>query len=66
MEYFEDVKHNGNKNAMLKPEDVAGILDVHVDAVKTLVNIELLPCTRIGPRFEPRFRIDDVRFLLLK
>jgi len=66
MEYFEDVKHNESKNAVLKTEDVAGILDVHVDAVKTLVNIELLPCIRIGPRFEPRFRIDDVRFLLLK
>lgn len=66
MEYFEDIKHNGNKNTILKPEDVAGILDVHVDAVKTLVNIELLPCVRTGPRFEPRFRMDDVRFLLLK
>ena len=66
MEYFEDMKHSGNKNTILKPEDVAGILDVHVDAVKTLVNIELLPCVRTGPRFEPRFRMDDVRFLLLK
>jgi hypothetical protein len=66
MEYLEDIKHNDNKNTMLKTEDVAGILDVHVDAVKTLVDIDLLPCMRIGPRFEPRFRIDDVRFLLLK
>jgi len=66
MEYFEDIKHNGNKNTMLKTEDVAVILDVHVDAVKTLVDIDLLPCMRIGPRFEPRFRIDDVRFLLMK
>ena len=66
MEYFEDIKRNGNKNTILKPEDVAGILDVHVDAVKTLVNIKLLPCIRTGPRFEPRFRMDDVRVLLLK
>lgn len=66
MEYFKDVKHSGNKNIILKPEDVAGILDVHVDAVKTLVDIDLLPCIRTGPRFEPRFRIDDVRYLLLK
>ena len=66
MEYFEDIKRNGNKNTILKPEDIAGILDVHVDAVKTLVNIKLLPCIHTGPRFEPRFRMDDVRFLLLK
>lgn len=66
MEYLEDIKHNGNKNTILKAEDVAGILDVHVDAVKTLVDIDLLPCIQTGPRFEPRFRIDDVRFLLLK
>jgi len=43
MEYFQDIKHNGNKNTMLKIEDVAGIVDVHVDAVKTSVNIDLLP-----------------------
>ena len=66
MEYLEDIKRNGNKHIMLKTEEVAGILDVHVDAVKTLVDIDLLPCMRIGPRSEPRFRIDDVRFLLLK
>jgi len=66
MEYLEDIKHIGKKNTMLKTEDVAGILNVHVDAVKTLVDSDLLPCIRTGSRFEPRFRIDDVRFLLLK
>ena len=66
MEYLEDIKRNGNKHTMLKTEEVAGILDVHVDAVKTLVDIDLLPCMHIGPRSEPRFRIDDVRYLLLK
>lgn len=66
MEQLKDIMPDLKTSSLLAPEDVAGILDVHVDAVKTLVNIELLPCIRIGPRFEPRFRVDDVRFLLLK
>ncbi len=47
-------------------EDAARTLDIHIDAVKTLVEMELLPCVRTEPGLEQRFREEDIRFLLLK
>jgi hypothetical protein len=55
-----------NDSPLLTEEAVAGFLDVHVEAVKALVDTNLLPCVHIGSRHEPMFRPDDVRFLLLK
>jgi hypothetical protein len=60
------------KRCFLKLEELASILDVHVDEARTLVEVELLPyvykyiqlCS--NPRPESRFRREDVRFLSLK
>ena len=51
---------------LLRVEEVASILDVNENAVNTLVDMKLLPCVNVSPRFERRFREDDVRFLILK
>jgi len=66
MEQLKDQIHDKSRKYLLKSEDVASILGVHVDAVNTLVDMKLLPCVNISPRFEQRFRAEDVRFLLGK
>ena len=72
MEKPKDEIHNKGKRYLLKLEDLAFILDAHVDEAKKLVEMELLPylykyielCS--DPRPESRVRRDDVRFLFLK
>ena len=54
------------RKKLLTTEEVARILDVHVDAVNTLVDMELLTHVTNSPRFDRRFREEDVRFLALK
>jgi hypothetical protein len=66
MEQLKDRIHNKSISNLLKLGDVASILGVHVEAVNTLVDMKLLPCVNISPRFEQRFREEDIRFLLLK
>jgi len=66
MELLIDRIRPVSRRQLLKEEDVASILDVHVNAVNTLVDMKLLPCLNVSPRFERRFREDDVRSLVLK
>jgi hypothetical protein len=66
MEHLKNKMYDKEERYLLELENVANILDVHVDAVRTLVDTGLLPCINISPRFEPRFRAEDVRFLLGK
>jgi hypothetical protein len=66
MEQLKDQIHDKSRSNLLKSGDVANILGVHVEAVKTLVDMKLLPCVNISPYFEQRFREEDIRFLLLK
>jgi hypothetical protein len=51
---------------LLSMEDTAKVLDIHIDAVKTLVEMELLPCVRTRAGLEQRFREDDIRYLLFR
>ena len=55
-----------SRKKLLTTEEVARALDIHVDAVNTLVDMKLLPHLNISPRSERRFREEDVRFLALK
>ena len=72
MEKHKDEMNDKGKRYFLKLEELASILDAHVDEARTLVEAELLPyvykyiqlCSNPGP--ESRFRREDVRFLLLK
>ena len=66
MEQRRNKMHDKTERYLLRIEDAARVLGMHIDAVKTLVEMELLPCVRINPRLEQRFRKDDIRFLLLK
>ena len=66
MEQLKNKMHDKEERYLLELENVANILNVHVDAVRTLVDMELLPCINISPRFGPQFRAEDVRFLLGK
>ena len=66
VEQVLDQTYPESRNKLLTTEDVASVLDLHVDAVNTLVDMKLLPHITISPRFERRFREDDVRFLALK
>jgi hypothetical protein len=72
MEKPKDEMHSKGKRHLLKLEDLAFILDAHVDEAKRVVETELLSylykytelCS--NPRPESRGRRDDVRFLSLK
>ena len=72
MEKPKDEIHNKGKRYLLKLEDLAFILDAHVDEAKKLVETELLPslCKYIelcsNPRPESRVREEDIPFLLLR
>ena len=64
MEYLKNRIQPESRGRLLKPEDVANLLDIHVIAVNTLVDLKLLPAADISTSFERRFREDDVRFLI--
>lgn len=66
MEYFEDIKRNGNKDTMLKPEDVARMLNIHVNTVRRWSNQGVLKCFHIGPRRDRRFRKEDIAKFLME
>jgi hypothetical protein len=66
MEQLRNKIHEKAKRYLLSIEDTASALDIHTNAVKTLVEMELLPCVQINPGAKPRFREEDIRFLLLK
>jgi len=66
MEQLKDKINDKSRRYLLKSEDVASILGVHVDAVNTLVDMKLLTSINTSPRFEQRFRVEDVRSLLVK
>ena len=66
MEQLRNKMHSKAERYLLRIDDAAKFLGIHIDAVKTLVEMELLPCVRINPGLEQRFRREDVRFLLLK
>ena len=66
MEQLKNKMLDKAKEYSLKLEDTASILGIHVDAVRTLVEMKLLPCIYSNPRHEWRFRENDIRFLLLK
>ena len=53
-----------NNNTMLNVEEVARILNVHINTVRRWSNQGLLKTYRIGPRGDRRYQYDDVtRFL---
>jgi len=66
MEQLRNKIHDKAGKYLLSMEDAAKALGIHINAVSTLVEMELLPCVRINRGFEQRFREEDIRFLLLK
>ena len=70
MEKHKDGMHDKRRNYFLKLEELAGIIDAHVDEARTLVEAELLPqvykYTKLcsNPKPESRLRREDIRFLL--
>ncbi len=51
-------------NKMLKANEVASILNVHINTVRRWSNKGILKVYRIGPRGDRRFRQDDIRIFL--
>ncbi len=66
MEQFEDKTQDVRNDILLTLENVASILDVHVNTVIHLSNLGILKSFRIGPRSERRFRVDDVVAFMLE
>jgi excisionase family DNA binding protein len=53
-----------NNNTMLNVEEVARILNVHINTVRRWSNNGIIKTYRIGPRGDRRYQYDDVtRFL---
>jgi excisionase family DNA binding protein len=53
-----------NDNTMLNVEEVARILNVHINTVRRWSNNGIIKTYRIGPRGDRRYLYDDVtRFL---
>lgn len=53
-----------NDNTMLNVEEVARILNVHINTVRRWSNNGIIKTYRIGPRGDRRYQYDDVtRFL---
>ena len=55
-----------NTDRLLLVSEVAELLRVHPTTVKKWADKGLLPCYRLGPRRDRRFRIEDVREFLLR
>jgi excisionase family DNA binding protein len=53
-----------NNTTMLNIEQVAHILNVHINTVRRWSNQGLLKTYRIGPRGDRRYKYDDVTRLL--
>ncbi len=53
-----------NNNTMLNVEEVARILNVHINTVRRWSNNGMIKTYRVGPRGDRRYQYDDVtRFL---
>ena len=60
MEQFEGKTQDERSGILLTLEDVADILDVHVNTVRGWADIGKLPFLPVGPRGDLRFWMDDV------
>jgi len=60
MEQFEGKTQDERSGILLTLEDVADILDVHVNTVRGWADIGKLPSLPVGPRGDLRFWMDDV------
>ncbi len=60
VEQFEDKTQDVRNDILLTLENVASILDVHVNTVMHLSNLRILKSFRIGPRSDRRFLKEDV------
>ena len=49
-----------NNNTMLNVEEVARILNVHINTVRRWSNNGMIKTYRIGPRGDRRYQYDDV------
>ncbi len=53
-----------NNNTMLNVEEIARILNVHINTVRRWSNNGIIKTYRIGPRGDRRFRKEDVALFL--
>ena len=60
MEQFEGKTQDERSGILLTLEDVADILDVHVNTVRGWADIGKLPSLPVGPRGDLRLWMDDV------
>lgn len=54
------------KDSLLTPEDVARLLNIHINTVRRWSNREILKAYRIGPRGDRRFRKEDITTFLIE
>jgi excisionase family DNA binding protein len=63
-ENIAEAEQEAGSNGMLTAAEVARMLNVHINTVRTWSNIGILKSYRIGPRRDRRFKKEDVdRFL---
>ena len=53
-----------NKDSMLKANEVAQLLNVHINTVRRWSNQNILKAYRVGPRGDRRFKKEDIVFFL--
>jgi excisionase family DNA binding protein len=60
------MRRRTKKDSLLTPEDVARLLNIHINTVRRWSNREILKAYRIGPRGDRRFRKEDITTFLIE
>ena len=50
-----------DKSSMLKVNEVAQLLNVHINTVRRWSNNNILKAYRVGPRGDRRFKLEDIQ-----
>ena len=58
------MRHVGDKNSMLTANELARLLNVHINTVRRWTNQGILKVYRIGPRGDRRFSKEDIASFL--
>ncbi|MBU2535845.1 MAG: helix-turn-helix domain-containing protein [Chloroflexi bacterium] len=65
MEQFSDIIREEDTSSLLTLEEVANMLEAHIDTIRVWADLNALPYLRMGPRGDLRFRMEDVIAFLL-
>ena len=58
--------YNEKLRQLMKVQDVARLLNIHINTVRRWSNQGVIKACRIGPRGDRRFRQEDIALLLLE